>query len=67
MVDLRAKDMGVKEAMAAEEEGIKRDVKEIIFLTITHVCVIYVRINDIWLRIVLMRKSLVKFLKSARS
>ena len=64
VVDLRAKDMGVKGAVAAEEEGIKREVKEIIFLTITHVCVIYVRIQDIWQRIVLMRKSLVKFSKS---
>jgi len=38
--------------------------KEILYLTITLVCVIYVRIQEIWLQIVLMRKSLAKFLMS---
>ena len=58
VVDLRAKVTGAKGAVAVEEEGIKREVKEIIFLTIPHVYVIYVRIQDIWLQIVLMQKNL---------
>ena len=58
VVDLRAKVTGAKGAVAVEEEGIKREVKEIIFLTIPHVYVICVRLQDIWLQIVLMQKNL---------
>jgi hypothetical protein len=58
VVDLRAKGAGAKGAVAVEEEGIKREVKEIIFLTIPHVYVICVRLQDIWLQIVLMQKNL---------
>ena len=47
VVDLRAKVTGAKGAVAVEEEGIKREVKEIIFLTIPHVYVICVRLQDI--------------------
>jgi hypothetical protein len=58
VVDLRAKVTGVKGAVAVEEEGIKREVKVEIFLTIPHVYVICVRVQDTWLQIALMQKNL---------
>jgi hypothetical protein len=61
VVDQRAKVTGVKGAVAVEEEGIKREVKAIIFLIIPHVYVICVRIQDICHLIVLMQKNLPTF------
>ena len=58
VVDLRARVTGAKGVVAVEEEGSKREVKVEIFLTIPHVRVIYVRVQDIWLRIALMQKIL---------
>ena len=61
VVDQRAGVTGVKVAVAVEEEGIKREVKAIIFLIIPHVYVICVRIQDICHLIVLMQKNLPTF------
>ena len=58
VVDLRAKVTGVKGAETVEEEGIKREVKVEIFLTIPHVYVICVRVQGTWLQIALMQKNL---------
>jgi hypothetical protein len=58
VVDQRAGVTGVQVAVAVEEEGIKREVKVEIFLTIPHVYVICVRVQDTWLQIALMQKNL---------
>ena len=61
VVDQMAGVTGVNVAVAVEEEGIKREVKAIIFLIIPHVYVICVRIQDICHLIVLMQKNLPTF------
>jgi hypothetical protein len=66
VVDLRAKVTGAKGAVAVEEEGIKREVKEIIFLlTFPHVFVIFVRMQDILHIAVRMHRSLQAFWRLA--